>query len=169
MSSLAPEDSSTPFAELLRELGVEPVLIGALAALKYRADPRLTTDVDFLIPPTPDLAEALRQRGYEVREHAEPGEPPHLLYVRGHGHRIDLLTIETDYQRSAYERAIDGVLTVEDVVIHKLLAWRPRDRDDVASILDAGHDLDEGYIVHWASEWGVEERWQLALRRRGGR
>ncbi|MBW3663276.1 MAG: hypothetical protein KY469_09280 [Actinobacteria bacterium] len=69
-----------------------------------RADPRLTTDVDFLIPPAPDLAESLRLRGYEVREHAEPGEPPHLLYVRGKGHRIDLLTIETEYQQVAYDR-----------------------------------------------------------------
>ena len=54
-------------------------------------------------------------------------------------------------------------------MIHKLLARRPRDRDDVASILEARHDLDEGYIVRWATEWGVADRWQLALRRGGGR
>lgn len=39
----------------------------------------------------------------------------------------------------ALERAVDHVLTAEDVIIHKLIAWRPRDRDDIAAILDAGY------------------------------
>ncbi|MCC7076456.1 MAG: hypothetical protein IT198_04965 [Acidimicrobiia bacterium] len=46
--------------------------------------------------------------------------------------------------------------------MHKLIAWRPRDRDDIASILDAGLALDVTYIEHWASEWEVLDRWRAA-------
>ncbi len=54
------------------------------------------------------------------------------------------------------------MLTPEDVIVHKLIAWRPRDRDDIASILDAGLALDVTYIEHWASEWEVLDRWRAA-------
>ena len=159
MSLLDPADSCRQFAELLRELGVEPVVIGALAALRYRAEPRLTTDVDFLVPDSSGLADALEARGFDVDAHAEPGAAPHLLFVRGGGHKVDILAVETEYQAVAYERAIDGYLAPEDVVVHKLLAWRPRDRDDVASILEAGVALDHEYIATWADAWNVSDRW----------
>lgn len=45
------------------------------------------------------------------------------------------------------------------MLIHKLIAWRPRDRNDIASILDGGPRLDEQYIEHWANEWEVLDRW----------
>jgi hypothetical protein len=73
-----------------------------------------------------------------------------------------------EYLDEALSRAESGVLTVEDVIVQKLIGWRPRDRDDIASILDAGHGLDEQYIEKWARGWEVEDRWAEA-RRRGGR
>ena len=91
---------------------------------------------------------------------ADPGEPPHLLLTRTATDRVDLLVACTDYQDLALERAIDGVLTVEDVIVHKLLAWRPRDRGDLRSILDVGHDLDVAYIEYWAEQWEVLDRWR---------
>lgn len=50
--------------------------------------------------------------------------------------------------------------------MHKLIAWRPRDRDDIASILEAGHVLDEQFIERWAGEWDVLDRWDQARRSR---
>jgi len=47
-----------------------------------------------------------------------------------------------------------------DVLVHKLIAWRPRDRDDIRSILSTGLPIDDAYVGHWAREWGVGERWQ---------
>ena len=44
-----PSDYWSTFQQRLAELGCEPVLIGALAALEYRLTPRFTTDVDFLV------------------------------------------------------------------------------------------------------------------------
>lgn len=40
-----------------------------------------------------------------------------------------------DYQRLAIQRGFGAhVLTPEDVIVHKLIAWRPRDRDDYAAL-----------------------------------
>lgn len=157
-----PSDSVAAAAEILDRLGGRWAVIGALAALEYRVTPRVTTDADILADPRPGLSEAFRAAGYETRSVADEGEEPYLLVVRGHGHRIDILLSTLEYQDVALDRAQDNVITVEDVIIHKLIAWRPRDRDDIASILEAGHHLDVGYIEHWAGEWGVLDRWQQA-------
>ena len=133
-----------------------------MAALRYRATPRLTTDVDVLAEPVPGLVEAFRAAGYDVSESALPGDTAHLLLVRGNGDRIDILLPVVHYQQVALERAVDHVITAEDVVVHKLIAWRPRDRNDIASILEAGRPLDEEYIRTWAAEWDVVDRWEQA-------
>lgn len=79
---------------------------------------------------------------------------------------MDLIVATVEYQHLALDRAVEGALSVEDVIIHKLIAWRPRDRDDIASILRAGHHLDETYITHWADEWEVAHRWDEARKGR---
>jgi hypothetical protein len=43
------EDSSVAVGDRLEALGLEPVLIGALAARRDRLTPRFTTDVDVLV------------------------------------------------------------------------------------------------------------------------
>lgn len=106
-----------------------------------------------------DVAEALRVEGYELREMAEPGGDPYLIFVRGKGVRVDLLLAATDYHEEAMRRATDDVLTVEDVIVQKLMAWRPRDRDDIDSIMSTGPTLDTAYIDRWAAEWEVADHW----------
>jgi len=159
-----PSDYSHRFAERFRALGLDPVLIGALAANTYRSTPRFTTDVDFLTRTLVGLVEAMEADGLEVRAISDPGEPPYVAFIRGGGIRVDVIAAQTDYQHTAIDRAVDGILTVEDVIIHKLIAWRARDRDDIAQILDARHVLDGGYIEEWAQAWQVEDRWLSARR-----
>ncbi len=161
-----PADSAEAAAAILERVGGRWAFIGAIAALRYRATPRLTTDVDILAEPAGDLTAAFRSEGYAVQEFAEPGEPPHVLAVRGHGDQIDVLIALVEYQRVALARAVDHVITAEDVIVHKLIAWRPRDRNDVASILEARVDLDHDYIAHWAAEWNVSDRWATAKQSR---
>ena len=161
-----PSASAEAAAEVLGAVGVEWALIGGLAALRYRRTPRLTVDADFLATYRPELTDAFRDAGYDVVESAEPGESPHLLAVRGKGDVIDVLLAVVEYQLVALDRAVDHVLTVEDVLVHKLIAWRPRDRNDVASILEVGMALDEAYIEHWAAEWDVSDRWAQARQAR---
>lgn len=72
---------------------------------------------------------------------------------------VDLLVALTDYQATALARARDHWLTVEDVIVHKLIAGRPRDIDDVNSILSTGIAFDEGYVSEWAAAWELDDLW----------
>jgi hypothetical protein len=149
-------------AEIFDELDVRWSLIGALAANMYRADPRFTTDVDALADRHPRMLERLEEAGYEVTVMATEGELPHLLRCHRGAENIDVLLPTVEYQVEALRRAEDHRLTVEDVIIHKLIAWRPRDRDDIRSILSTGPMLDGPYLDHWTAEWELGERWTQA-------
>jgi hypothetical protein len=152
-----------PIAELLDELEVRWVLAGALAAERYRAQPRYTTDLDLLISWSDRIPGALEPLDYDIRTMADPGSHPHLLMLRNSRERIDLIVAVVVYQELAIDRGLaEHALSVEDVIVHKLLAWRRKDRDDIASILEAGHALDEPYIDEWAEEWEVTDRWAEA-------
>ena len=135
-----------------------------MAAIRFRAAPRTTTDIDLLIRRDVDgIEEAFRAYGFEVKVLHDPPDPPHLYLIRGGGDvRIDILVADTDYQAEAFDRAVDGYLTAEDVIVHKLIAWRRRDQDDVRSILTTNRPLDEGYIERWARAWDVSDRWAEA-------
>ncbi len=146
-------------AEIFDDLGLDWTLVGALAANRYRATPRFTTDVDTMATFDDALPGRLESAGYDVEVVADVGEPPHLIRCHRGPEAVDILLPVVEYQRVALERAKDHVLTVEDVVIHKLIAWRPRDRDDVRSIVEAAVPLDDRYLDHWIAEWDVADRW----------
>ena len=110
------------------------------------------------------LVPLLVDSGFDVRLLEDDGEP-HLIRARRSDGLADLIVATTAYQQLALDRAQDHVLTVEDVFIHKLIAWRPRDQDDIQSILSTGVSYDIDYVNYWASEWGVEDRWREALAR----
>ena len=111
------------------------------------------------------VREAFERRGYTVEEISDPGGKPFLAVAQGDGVRVDMMLAETAYQVGALRRAQDGYLSPEDVIVHKLVAWRPRDRDDIESILSTRERLDLAYIEKWAREWGVSERWRGRGRR----
>lgn len=163
-------------AARLRELGIRWALIGALAANRYRASPRLTQDVDVLLadvgPGLEALETAFRAGGWTVRRATPEGE---LLRLRHPELGIaDLLVAGTAYQQEAIRRAreerLEGgeaipVLTAEDVIVHKLIAGRTQDLADVEAILAAGVPLDREYVERWARFWEVLDRWHEARAR----
>lgn len=159
---------------LLDGLGIRWVLIGALAANRYRTAPRHTEDVDLLLADTGPGLEALestlRAGGWAPQRASPEGE---LLRARHSELGVaDLMIAGTDYQHEAIRRARSepiaedataAVLTPEDVIIHKLIAGRSQDRADIEAILAAKVALDESYIERWASFWEVLDAWN-ALR-----
>ncbi len=156
-----------PLAEALDDLGVPWAVAGALAADRYRTTQRFTVDLDLLVGWSDALPEAIEQLGYDVLLIADPDEPPHLIRLRSTTERVDLLIALVEYQHVAVARSnADHLLTVEDVIVHKLISWRPKDQDDVASILAGGPDLDEAYIERWAVAWEVTDRWHDVRPRR---
>lgn len=152
-------DSSVDEARrLLEATGITLVLIGAHAANLYRVEVRHTIDVDFLASRLDGAADVLRSAGWLVRVVSDDGVD-YMIAARRGSAAVDLLLAETDYQRLAMQRAREGVLTAEDVIVHKLIAGRPRDLDDIASILAAPLELDHAYIAEHAQAWGVLDRW----------
>jgi len=165
-SSRGPESEgcSGAVSNLLEELHDRWTLVGAVAAGFYRAKQRPTEDVDYLVAWDERLVPRLVDSGFDVRLMEDDGQP-HLIRARRADGNVDLIVATTDYQQLALDRAHDHVLTVEDVFIHKLIAWRPRDQDDIQSILSTGISYDADYVNHWGVEWGVEDRWRDALAR----
>ena len=150
--------SSDDLRALLEQHGIRTVLIGAHAANRYRLEARQTVDVDLLASSLDGAAQVLRSVGCTVREASEDGST-YLLSARIGETVIDVLLAETEYQRTAMARSVGGTLTVEDVIVHKLIAGRPRDIDDIASILSTGIAIDDDYVNARADEWGVRDRW----------
>jgi hypothetical protein len=162
MTEPSPSAWLASIAEIFDDLGVDWTLVGALAANRYRATPRFTTDVDTMADHHPGLVDRLESAGYDVSVIADAGEPAHLIRCHRSAESIDILIPVVEYQRTALLRANDHVLTVEDVIIHKLIAWRARDRDDIRSILEAEVHLDHQYLTPWIEAWDLVERWSQA-------
>ena len=88
---------------------------------------------------------------------------------------VDVFLAATDYQREAYNRRArhdyDGIgVTIcspEDLLLHKLVAHRLRDRSDIADLLLVSGRLDGAYLRRWAEHLGVTQRLDEALRDAG--
>ena len=74
------------------------------------------------------------------------------------------------YQQVALSRAevkpVHGVgdvrfLAVEDVLIHKTIASRWQDEEDIVSILKGNPELDEAYMGTWLRKWEIEESYAV--------
>jgi hypothetical protein len=71
--------------------------------------------------------------------------------------RVDFIFSFTPYEAQAIERAISvrvldipvRFATAEDLIVHKLVAGRPRDLEDVRGILSHQKQLDEAYLKRW--------------------
>jgi hypothetical protein len=73
------------------------------------------------------------------------------------GLRVDLIFSFTPYELEAIRRAVAVIFdevevrfaSAEDLIIHKLVAGRPRDIEDVSGVLARKLSLDDGYILRW--------------------
>lgn len=136
-----------------------------MAAIAYRQHPRHTVDIDCVVDKVDGLVEQLRERGLDLRLRSDSDGTPYLVQgTTPDGMHFDVYVASTPFEESALERrGADGYVSVEDLIVYELLAWRPQDRDDIAEVLAAGHELDTRYVEYWAGEWDVLDRWQQAL------
>ena len=150
-------------------------VVGGHAANLYRAEARFTVDTDVLVSlgrrSMEDVAKTMAEAGWVVRSMPKGGwllRVSHPLLGA-----VDVIASETEYQEHALARArvtgFDGVelraLSVEDVLIHKLIAARFKDEADVEDILRTDPDFDEEYLTKWIDEWGVRDRYERVVRR----
>lgn len=163
------------FSQLLEQIAlglderqVPYMIIGGQAVLIY-GEPRLTRDIDVTLGVGPDrLADLLAlAHSYSWRVLVEnPEEFVQRTMVlpledSQSSIRIDLILSFSPYERQALERVHRvgiGKATVrfaapEDVIVHKIIAGRPRDLEDVRSILTKRANLDRAYIRRWLAEF----------------
>lgn len=156
--------SPQPVADLLADLarglgalGVRWFLFGAQAAILHGAA-RLSADVDVTVDlgtrSSRELVDALSREGFELRVADAQGfvEATRVLPLVHRASRmpLDLVLagpgLEEQFFARATERRVGDVVvpvvSAEDLVAMKILAGRPRDLEDVASIVRGRRDLD---------------------------
>ena len=75
--------------------------------------------------------------------------------------RIDLIFSQTDYEKSAIQRSIKIELkgikvnfaTVEDLLIHKIFAGRPKDFEDVKILILKNPGINKNYVRKWLKDF----------------
>jgi hypothetical protein len=140
--------------EVLDELGIESALVGGRAANIYRPRDRTTLDSDFLVRSHDGIRERLEELGFSVKVQGTT-----IRAARG-DERYDFTLADWDYHFVAIERAQQnrGVITIEDSLVQKLLAWRPQDREDIESILSTDPQYDKTYVRRWCEVFEIDSR-----------
>jgi predicted nucleotidyltransferase len=150
-------------AQALDEAQLPYMIIGGQAVLLY-GEPRLTKDIDITLGATVDRLDVVLKVAKQVgfTPLVDPGsfvDQTMVLPCRDEktGIRVDFIFSRSAYEKQALERVryvqIGNTrvrfVSPEDLIIHKIIAGRPRDLEDVRSLLLKQTSLDEIYLRHW--------------------
>ena len=152
----------------MRKDSIPYMVIGGQAVLLY-GEPRLTRDIDITlgvgVRELNKLKETISSLGLKIlverdEEFVERNMVLPTLDEKS-GIRVDFIFSFSPYERQAIERAKDIKLgrslvrfaSLEDVVIHKVIAGRARDLEDIKSILLKNQKYDSDYIEKWLKEF----------------
>jgi hypothetical protein len=143
------------------------MIIGGQAVLLH-GQPRMTKDIDITLGvDTKDLdkvVKAVAAIGLEIIPDPFESfvERTFVLPARHQesGIRVDFIFSFIPYERQAIDRAKTVLLkgepvmfaSVEDVIVHKCFAGRPRDLEDARSIIIKNPDFDQAYVRRWLKE-----------------
>ena len=144
-------------------------------AVRFWGIPRPTFDLDFTLSlengQFPNLGADLQAAGFTLPEIHAKGFLDELAgmkkfavtrFLDGREVRVDLFLVTSRYQKEAFGRrvrkSIDGLdasfITPEDLILHKLIAGRDRDKADVSDLLWMNPGLDLAYLRTWAAALG---------------
>lgn len=158
-------------ANALEASALQYVVIGGHAVNAW-LEPRFTADIDLTVAADPAalerLSEALESMGWRLEtEHGAglPSGPDFVRFARDEDEPvIELQSAKTEFQEEVIRRAVvsgEGaglrVATPEDLVVLKLIAFRPKDRVDLIGLV-ALPGLDWHYVDRWAAVWEVTGR-----------
>jgi len=165
----------------LEDLRIPYLVIGGQAVLLY-GEPRLTRDIDITLGVGPDRLPAIvgliQGWGWTVLT-SFPAEFVERTLVLpclepASGVRVDFIFSFSAFEKQAMDHARRVVVgkaavrfaSVEDLIIHKIVAGRPRDLEDVKGILLRRPAIDLVYLDHWLDEFDrslgeqILRRWQ---------
>jgi hypothetical protein len=163
------------FQALLEKIGQELsdqnipyMVIGGQAVLLY-GEPRLTKDIDITLDMGIEGLEKIKKtvRSLEfiiLVEDIDNFVKKTMVFPvqeKKSGIRIDFIFSFSPYERQAIGRSkgirvgntVVQFASLEDVVIHKIIAKRARDIEDVRTILLKNPDYDKTYIKKWLVEF----------------
>lgn len=156
-------------ARVLTARSLPYMVIGGQAVLRY-GEPRLTRDIDI------SLGASLEQLGeiltlLEAHGFVPLVEPETFVAQtmvlpcqdRETGIRVDFVFAISPYEQQALRRTravtMEGTPVAfaapEDLVIHKIIAGRPRDLEDVRGILLKHPTLDMAYLRQWLGDYSA--------------
>ena len=155
-------------ARELKQASIPYMVIGGQAVLLY-GEPRLTRDIDVTLGIGVDelarIKKALPAMGLKVlvKKDQEFVKRTKVLPTKDRESdiRVDFIFSFSPYERQAIGRARDIKIgrttakfaSLEDVVIHKVISGRPRDLEDIRSILVKNPKYDSDYIWGWLKEF----------------
>ena len=155
-------------AQTLDAADLPYMVIGGQAVLLY-GEPRLTEDVDVTLGANRDALPATLELVDEMGLTPLVDDPDSFVGKTmvlpcadpDTETRVDFVFSFSPYEREALNRVrrieVGGTRVCfaapEDLVIHKLVAGRPRDHEDVKGILAKNPDLEEAYLQRWLSDF----------------
>lgn len=155
-------------AQALEGRSIAYMVIGGQAVLLY-AEPRLTRDIDITLGLSgdrlPTLLEAIGPLGLRVRvDNAEDFVRQTMVLPCEEAAstiRVDFIFSNSPYEAEALSRVnrvtIGGsqvcYASVEDLIIHKLVAGRPRDIEDVRGVVLKNPGYDRAYVQRWLADF----------------
>lgn len=169
-------------AQALDSRKIPYMIIGGQAVLFY-GEPRLTKDIDVTLGVGGEQLGQLMQVASESDWQVLPKDPVQFVREvnvlpcrdRSSEIRIDLIFSSSPYEREAIARAksvdLDGTTVryaaVEDLIVHKVFAGRPRDLEDIRNILRKGATIDRKLVERALTQISEELTPELLERFRG--
>jgi len=155
-------------ARELKKASIPYMVIGGQAVLLY-GEPRLTRDIGVTLGIGVDelarIKRVLPAMSLKVLVKKDQEFVKRTMVLpaidRESDIRVDFIFSFSPYERQAIERARDVKIgrtivtfaSLEDVVIHKVISGRPRDLEDIRSILVKNPKYDSDYISGWLKEF----------------
>jgi len=151
------------------------MLVGGIATSIY-GEPRATKDIDLMVMVKPyhlgKLLSTLKKNKFQF--HAEEAKVllefgnRIMIYDPTGILRIDLWIPKTNYEKQAFKRRKKEMLkkttlftvSVEDLILLKLLAGRPKDIIDIEGILVKKPKLNQNYLRFWGIALNIYDKFQ---------
>jgi len=156
-------------AAALNQSALPYMIIGGQAVLLY-GEPRLTKDIDITLGAgldrLPDILAAAQAAGLTPLVDPEVFTRQTMVLPCADpesGMRVDFILSFSPFEQLAISRACTVRMgnaelrfaSLEDLIIHKLIAGRARDLEDVKGILLKNPAADLPYIRHWLAEFAA--------------
>jgi len=162
------EEVITKIGKALEKSSIPYMLIGGQTVLLYGV-PRLTKDIDITLgvnidrlPEIIDIAKSIKLKPLPKNVVAFVKKTFVLpTQDQKSGVRVDFIFSFTPYENQAIQRGTEikiknfpvNFASIEDVIIHKIIAGRPRDTEDVKSMTLKNQNFDKKYIKAWLKEF----------------